>query len=273
MRQKAWQPAHGGSFRRLFDHGPLRAVRDRVRALFVLRRSAYANVYHCSVPGAGAGWFAALFDDALIARHSGLRLWREVRLGFRGAHFPVAHPAGTIVSPLYVSYATFVRMPKPGRWRAVFVVRDPRDVVLACVQAARSGAPLAPAFAAWRQRLAEHSFDDAVRIATSALVRHGVFDAMRVWHALGASEERVRLLRHEQVVADPAGAIEELLAWFEIVLPPAAHRRLIRRHTDARARERLDVGGGDWQARLEPEHLACIQRASGDLIETLGYDA
>ena len=44
--------------------------------------------------------------------------------------FEAPLPPGTIVSPLYLDYPGFRSIPKPDSYRAFFVMRDPRDILV-----------------------------------------------------------------------------------------------------------------------------------------------
>lgn len=95
--------------------------------------SGSASRFHCCIQKSGSRWFAALFRRHEVL--SSLKIpivdpgkdyiyTERNRPELRSSGFP--EPG--IVSPLYVRFDDFFAMPKPDDWRAVWVMRDPRDI-------------------------------------------------------------------------------------------------------------------------------------------------
>src|SRR5947209_3617806 len=103
----------------------------------VRHRSAYRNIYHCTVQKSASQWLRALLADPRTFPYCGMRpLHPEHRFPnghdprpLKARHFDAAFPIGAIVTPFYVSHAAFAALPRPEPYRALFVMRDPRDVV------------------------------------------------------------------------------------------------------------------------------------------------
>ena len=110
---------------------------NRVRLRHVVHRSEVRNIYHCCVHKTGSQWIRKVFADPAVYRATGLRTYAYgPRLDDGDGAAPTrdlvrpAVPRRRIVSPLYMPYDGFAALPKPEPWRAFFVMRDPRDVVV-----------------------------------------------------------------------------------------------------------------------------------------------
>lgn len=92
------------------------------------------NIYHCCIQKSGSQWIRKIFGDPLIQEKTEFTIFTPEKdyifLEENRAELQKAFPLNTIVSPLYVSYESFLRIPKPDRYKAFWVMRDPRDLVI-----------------------------------------------------------------------------------------------------------------------------------------------
>ena len=122
---------------------------NRVLLRHVARRSDVRNIYHCCVHKTGSQWIRKVFADPEIYRVTGLRTYAygpRLDDGDRNRSYPEVSfdrpfPVRRIVSPLYIPYESFVELPKPEPWRAFFVLRDPRDIVVSWYFSSKSSHP------------------------------------------------------------------------------------------------------------------------------------
>ncbi|MEM9657960.1 MAG: hypothetical protein AAF961_06315 [Planctomycetota bacterium] len=102
----------------------------------VRHRSTTDNVYHCCVWKTASQWVRNVFSSSSVYRYSGLLPYDyENQQGendrpLQDRTFDQPAPRRRIVSPLYADHRHFDAMPKPDSYRAFFVCRDPRDLVV-----------------------------------------------------------------------------------------------------------------------------------------------
>lgn len=156
--------------------------------------------------------------------------------------------------------------------RFVNIVRDPRDVAMARMHQARR--------AGMGERVIEGT-PERVRF-----VREGGADWVRcVAPVDGFAAEHpgiVHTVRYEEMIADPADEVRKLFGFFGVDRDDALVARVVeatsfeamtgRKRGEEHPTSFLRKGiAGDWVGRLEPEALAALDEACGDLMRSHGY--
>src|SRR5262245_2774715 len=101
-------------------------------------RSINQNVYHCTVQKCASQWIRRLLSDPSVVAYSGLQTYQYQQFlpgkfdprTLTQRRFKLAFPEAVIATPLYLDYEGFASIPKPPRYKAFFIVRDPRDIVV-----------------------------------------------------------------------------------------------------------------------------------------------
>lgn len=143
--------------------------------------------------------------------------------------------------------------------RFVHLVRDGRDVVASVLTMNFGPAEFADAVWSWRRR---------------------VLGAHAAGTALGP--DRYRVVRYEDLVADPEGTLREISAFFDLPYDPAMleyHRRADEVLTGIRDTDHMQgirrpptAGVRDWRVDLTPSQIRVFDEIAGDALETLGYE-
>jgi Sulfotransferase domain len=259
---------------------------------FVSHRSEFTNVYHCCVYRTGSQWLRGLLSDRRVYRGSGLRtLTYQERLRGRIDPRPVTErtfvgpfPEHRIVTPLYLSLDNFRAMPKPDAYRAFFVYRNPRDVLLSTYFLRRNTDTLGndPEDQAY---LRSASVDDGLISVIDRSDRTGVFEAFRSWHAADATDPNVRLVRYEDLTGDAGlGEMEKLFSFCDIAVEPAETAELMAKfsfarlsggrrkgQSDAASHYRSGVSG-QGREYFTPRVEERFQEAAGDLLTLFRYE-
>ncbi|MEU7904987.1 sulfotransferase domain-containing protein [Actinoplanes sp. NPDC049118] len=246
----------------------------------VQSRCEYQNIYHCTMRKTASQWIKALFNDPAVYRYSGLLPYdpRPYRW-----HPPLAFPPGRAVVSLFVSHQGFMSIPKPDRYQAFFVLRDPRDMVVSSYFSYRSSHTPMGDVPQVRRAIQDSSPKDGLLHVIGHLSRKGTFRSLRAW-ATAPSAEAVRFFRYEDLTGEhQADELDRLLRHCGILLPPADLAALQSRYSFARMR-----GGrgsattvshyrkgepGDWRNHFDDDVYAAFTAAAGDLVELLGYPA
>ncbi|THD77690.1 MAG: hypothetical protein E7812_13085 [Phenylobacterium sp.] len=277
------------------------AIHRRVHGIGV----PYDNLYHCCTWKSASQWFVELFSHPHVVEYSALDVvtlatWfdrlrsvgdidfdrpDDVR-GLLTAKLPAtfAYPPKTVGTTLYYSRGEFLNLPLPARYRAFFVMRDPRDLVVSYYFSMRDSHVENAWVKATREQLRHLDEDQGLHFVIGQLATEGFFDILRSWSPATLTEPNLAVFRYEDLATDPDRFVRTLLAWLEIRLPEAkllevcrdtAFSRLSGRdrgEEDSTSHLRKGVSG-DWRRHLSKAHLDRLKAESGDLAADLGYES
>lgn len=257
----------------------------------VQHRSINQNVYHCTVQKSASQWLRVILSDPRIHRTSGLSPYRYQE-HLPGKHdprrlterrFAAPFPGATIVTPMYLDYEGFASIPKPARYKAFFVMRDPRDVLVSWYFSSKFSHPLIGDLERVRRDLHRLSEPDGMLYTIDYLDEFGLFAAQRSWANADARDENVLLLRYEDLIsATGPDVFARLFRHCDIQLSEADLESLLdsyrfeslsgrpRGQEDRSAHFRKGVAG-DWRNHFTDQIDARFHRIAGDLISLWHY--
>ena len=200
-------------------------------------------------------WKASLnvFFMDVIARQGG------PAAGFGG--LVVKEPNGSVVSPLILK-----AMP---RAKAIFMLRDPRDVIASLIDARKPGS--------WMDERLTQEFD------RDKIVKQSIRRFERIAEALAdlesAAAGRFYLMRYERLRSDTYAEMRHLAHVLGLPCDEAALGRAVERHEYERIpSERKGPGKfvrtarvGGWAEELEPAEIVAIHRRLGPFLTGRGY--
>jgi hypothetical protein len=271
-----------------------RLTEVRHRFIRVEHRTAFANVYHCAVQKTGSQWLMSVLSDVTVYRFSGLTYYHyqsRARVNGRPASSVdlarLRLPEGAIVSPLLVPHGVFRAMPKPDAWRAFFVLRDPRELVVSWYFSTlrthlndRDGnRPMTDL----RQRLARMSQEEGLCHAVRVLADRGRFAALQDWARAATADPRILLLRFEELAGGQSlDAFRRLFEFCDVRIPEAELGALLSAYSFARLSGR-PAGTDDthshlrsgaaatWPRYFTPRIESAYRDCAGMLHRELGY--
>ena len=264
---------------------------NRVLLRHVARRSEVRNIYHCCVHKTGSQWIRKVFADPAVYRATGLRTYAygprlddgDRSRSYRDLSFDRSFPAGRIVSPLYMPYEGFVALTKPEPWRAFFVMRDPRDVVVSWYFSSISSHPTnsSRGMQRTREHLATLDEEQGLIDSISRLGQYGLFDALRSWADVDGPQ--VLVIRYEDLIGeDRERWWKRLLDHCDVVLSDTEREALLARYSfqvlSGRRPGQEDTGSklrkgvaGDWRNHFTPAVEAAFSAEVADLVRRTGY--
>jgi hypothetical protein len=274
-RTLAWAPARNGA--KYAVHGYARA---RGHALAATGRSPeVATVVGAGVQKAGSQWLKALLHHPVVRARSGLVTLPQLDYALTPPARGFA--AGTFVPGVYLTYDAYQALPKRHSHRAIYMVRDPRDVVISgywsAVETHRT-THLAEV-EELRARLRSLPMDAALLllIESSGATLRG----MATW--MHRADPDVAVFRLEDVEDDYAPQVEQILAHIGVRLTAAELAEVVA-DTNRSALQRQDLtarGDGrshyrlqrtDWRSVFTDRHHAAMERVAPGLVTTLGYE-
>jgi hypothetical protein len=188
------------------------------------------------------------------------------------ARFPVDADPAVVIKDVGTSHAADMTMSLLPRSRLLFMVRDGRDVIDSLVHAAQPGS--------WFSRVAKpliSSDEDRLEFVREKAIDWACWTdtCHRAW-AAHPSELR-RMVRYEELLADPVAELGSLCQWIGLERDGAALEAAVRAHTFganeptgpkefARA-----ASPGLWRQNLSSEEQRIAQEIMGDRLAALGY--
>lgn len=258
----------------------------------VEHETRFDNVYHCCVQKTASQWIRHILGDWRFYRYSGLEsvhpseVWpadyNTIPLTER--HIETPFPSRTVVSPLYLDRPSFDTINKPEKYRAFFVTRDPRDIVVSYYFSTKNSHTTKSARVVESRRLLDElSLEEGLQWAVGRLEEHGLFDALRSWVVAGASDEHL-VVKYEALTG--SGAHEEfrrLMNHLDVRIPDDVLGDLLEDHAFERmaGREKGEENqfrhlrkgvSGDWVNYFDEAVTETFFEVTGDLVAILDYE-
>lgn len=262
------------------------------RALLARHVSGIENVYHCCVHKTASQWLRKIFRDPRTYRYSGLEVYnyeQELPGGVDTRRitertFDGAFPLRTIVTPIYIDLPGFERLPKPEKFRAFFVPRDPRDVVTSWYFSVKISHKVMNQIGEMRRVLQELPEEEGLQNVIEAVEREGLFAALQSWQRNASQDARLRIFRYEDLTdSNQFATWRQLMDHCDIRMPDDTLRELLAENafsvlTKGRERGSEDVNAhlrrgvhGDWKTHFTSAVEKKFRDVTGSLVEELGY--
>lgn len=249
-------------------------------------QSLNRNIYHCTVQKTASQWLRAILSDPRTLRGCGLTPFQfDHRLPDGGMRRPTermplgAFPDRTIVTPLYVDYASYQSLPKRTPCAAFFVMRDPRDVLVSWYFSIKSSHSDSREIGPLRAELQRLSTSDGLRFAVDYLNEYGLFQAMRSW----ANADVLRFRYEDLTGPDARSHLADLMRHCDICISADDLDGVLQTHSfeklsgrrrgdeDVRAHFRKGVAG-DWHNHFDHAVDAHFTKVAGDVVALWHYD-
>lgn len=252
--------------------------------------SRYTNIYHCCVQKTASQWLRRIFADKTVYRYSGLR-W---------AYFPAwlddstlrpiiqnppsdGFPRGKIVSPVYMDHETFASMEKPESYRAFFVKRDPRDIVVSFYFSTLHAHLENAYIGKTREKLKGGGEEEGLMAAIDELEEF-LFPSLRSWEQAREKDPSVSVWKFEDLTStkNRYESFRILLNDLDISIPDREFDDLMERYAfqslSGRSKGEEDLQSsfrkgvqGDWENHFTPTVQEYYEETTDNIHQHLGY--
>ena len=256
-----------------------------------LKKNDDRNLYHCCIQKSGSQWIKKIFSDSRLREKTCLKIYtpdKDFILGKKNREeLKKGFPLNTIVSPLYVRYEDFLSIPKPGHYKAFFVMRDPRDLVISRYFSIRYSHNLInESIKKERIFLNNASMEEGLNYFIEAIEnKHAeLYSALLSWPG-SIDNPRIMICKFEDLIGtDRLESFKRIFDHCEISIPGSTLKRILEKYSfeelsqgrkqgeaDPKSHYRKGIAG-DWQNYFDDNHKKLFKRVAGNLLIELGYE-
>lgn len=252
--------------------------------LEIIEELPYNNIYYCCTQKTASQWFKKIFDDPVFYQYTGFVTRPYNKLGLKYASIKGRLPDRTIATHLYISHSTFKAIPKLRKYKAFFILRDPRDVVVSWYFSAKKSHVLVDPIPHLRQNLESLNLQEGIKYMIDRLQEFGSFDTQKSW-VLNKSNSNgeFEVFRYEDFSSDNYLFMRKLFQYLDVDMPESKFDNLLERcafkrlsggrqqgKEDANSHYRKGIPG-DWENYFDSSISTYFRDVTGDLLDVLGY--
>ena len=262
-----------------------------MRSIVGRDRCGLVNLYHCCLPKTGSQWIGKILSDPTVFAYCGLKSHNyQSKLAGRydprniiDRTFTEPFPTGSIVTPLYISFDNFLAIPKPEHYKAFFVMRDPRDILISWYFSMKHSHTALGNVVKLREILDGMSFHEGISYAMEHLNDRGYFQALASWIDAPRRDPNTLVVRFEDLIGPASEEVFGILfKHCDIRMPRKQQCGLLEKYSlkalsgrrpgqeDMRHHYRKGISG-DWRNHLNDSLATRFKELAGDLLSRLGY--
>jgi len=195
------------------------------------------QIFHCCVQKTASQWFKYILglEDVLdAAKLSAFYPYcesfdRSDNIFTSKSYSPF--PKNTLISPLYIDYKTFSNLPKPKDYRAFFVTRDPRDILVSWYFSAKFSHGKDGYINQYITDLQKiDSVEEGLIYSIQALDEFGLWRTIKNWHS-HANNEREIIVRFEDLTGgEQVKHWQSLFEFLDIELPSSSLESILSQY-------------------------------------------
>ncbi len=271
---------HARKLRSLVSIDAEYAARRALCAVLPMSRPQTGALFHCCVHKTASQWVRLVVSDPRFCMATGLkpRFAPSMRLNFPEERKPV--PDGSVVGSFFTDADTLLAIDKPDDWRAFFVSRDPRDLLISRYYSLRYSHREAGDLRSHREAIADLSDEDGVLW----MIENRFEDAAERLRSFAAcDDERVVLAKYEDLTGpDRLSHWMEMLSRLDMDVPRETLGKILDFYRLDRMRAPQSVGRkdekyrhgkrGEWRDRFTPAIRNAFENRFGGITAALGYE-
>jgi hypothetical protein len=252
--------------------------------------SRFTNVYHCTIQKAASQWVQAILADERTFHYSNLfhALGEDAQAKTIVSHdrkIKAPFPIRTIVSPLYITYESYRSIPTNGPSRAIYVMRDPRDLIVSNYFSLRYSHVPIGAILSTREHLEKLDESAGLHQMIEWYQSLGGFAGMLSWAQAAARDPDILVIQFETLTGmHSKDEWARIFSFFDIHMPPEVLQAVLEDHSfeakagrkqgqeDKSSHYRKGIAG-DWKNHFNEQILPYFKEVTGDLVVRLKYES
>ncbi len=168
------------------------------------KKSKLDNIFHINNVKAGSQWIKQILGDKIVFPYTGLLSFtyqnylkgRYDPRKLNQRYFDRPFPKKTIVTPLYLSYQCYQSIPKPPKYKAIYIYRDPRDLLISYYFSIKYSHELTGNIK--REALNGLNLENGILKSIELMEDFGFWDSSRSWCKI--NDPMVLQIRYENLI-------------------------------------------------------------------------
>lgn len=256
-----------------------------------MKKKEKRNIYHCCIQKTGSQWIKSLLSDRLVYKAVKMKthIPHKNFLGKKDLQHlqECSFPANKIITPLYIGYYDFLKIPKQPEYKSFFVMRDPRDFIISWYFSTKFSHKLNP-FIIKEQKVLEKMNDEEAFLYLCKTVFHKnnlIFKAVQSWYENAKNNREIAIFRYEDLVGEERGEwFARLMVHLDIGISKENVEHLLEKYSfqrlsggrkpgneDIKSHYRKGVSG-DWKNYFNEKHKEIFKKNHGQLLIDLNYE-
>jgi len=237
------------------------------------------NIYHVSVQKTGSQWIKKVFSDKRVVRMTGMVPFPQHRYEF--GEFISVFPPFTFVPGLYIPHLLYKEIEKPDNYATIYVVRDPRNIILSWYFSMRySHRIVNDRVAAHRKKLRSLSKEEGINYSIRTL--HPKMSFMKSWMYHNNELPNTLFVRFEDLTRNPLSQFSRMFDHCGFDISDSYLKNILRDYTKEKMRNRdkqtrsskmstYSKDGSDWEKEFTRTNKKVFDNTYGNILEITGY--
>lgn len=237
------------------------------------------NVYHACIQKTGSQWIKSVFGDTDVVKNTGLRVHPQFR--YEIGEFKKSFPKYTFVPGLYIPYELYREIKKPDKHKTIYVIRDPREVVVSWYYSMRYTHSLMGTVRYHRRKLKQLGESEGIEYCIKHL--QWKFSFVRSWWQ-GCEDSRVLTVRFENLTRNPIQEWKKIFEHCGIKIDKSKLKAVLDRYTKEKMRKKdmkkrkeksrshYRKDKKSWDELFKSRHIEIFRKINGDIVDRLGYE-
>lgn len=243
------------------------------------RKGKLENLYFATIQKSGSQWLKAILDDARIREYTKLKSYPQHH--YDGNEFHEIFPRYTFIPGVYLSYPIFWKfVNKPENYKVIYVIRDPRNIVVSWYHSVLKTHRALPGVLLMREKLKQLSIEEGLIYGIKHLGYK--FAEMRSWIELSHEDDKVLIVKFEDLIENSQENLVTLFEFLEIEIPKKVIENVVKDYTKDKMRERdlekrenkeshYRKQSSDHKGVFKEKHYRLFDEINGNLLEVLDY--
>ena len=216
-------------------------------------------------------------SDKRVITKSGLRIHPQFR--YEMGNFKSKFPKYTVVPGLYIPYHLYREIEKPKKYKTIYIIRDPREVVISWYHSMKYTHGLMGSVPIHRKRLKKVNKEEGVKYCINHL--QWKFSFVRSW-INNSNQGEILIVRFEDITENPIDEWQKIFQHCKININKNETKKILQSYTKEKMRKK-DLNKRskskshyrrkkeEWEDVFTPEHINTFKNVNGNIVEELGY--